>query len=57
MRGSVKEATAKAVLRLLDPLVRLLLKAGIGVGDLMTVVKVAYVSDLPAFFGPPIAWG
>jgi Family of unknown function (DUF6502) len=32
-----------AVLRMLDPLVRLLLAAGIGVGDFLALVKVAYV--------------
>jgi len=41
--GSLKAAVHAALLRLLAPLVRLLLAAGIGVGDFMAIVKVAYV--------------
>jgi hypothetical protein len=40
---SLKAAVQTAVLRMLDPLVRLLLAAGIGVGDFLSLVKVAYV--------------
>jgi hypothetical protein len=40
---SLKSAVQAAVLRLLDPLVRLLLASGIGVGDFLALVKVAYV--------------
>ncbi len=43
MRESIKDATGRAVLNLLDPLVTLLLKAGVGVGDLVALAKVAYV--------------
>jgi hypothetical protein len=32
-----------AILRILDPLVRWMLEAGIGVGDFLTLVKIAYV--------------
>jgi hypothetical protein len=40
---SLKAATHTAILRILNPLVRLLLVVGIGVGDFMATVKVAYV--------------
>lgn len=40
---SLKSAVRAAILRLLRPLVRLLLAAGVGVGDFMAIVKVAYV--------------
>jgi Family of unknown function (DUF6502) len=40
---SLKSAVQAAVLRLLDPLVRLLLASGIGVGDFLALAKVAYV--------------
>jgi len=40
---SIKAAVQAAVLRMLDPLIRLLLSAGIGVGDFYSLVKVAYV--------------
>ena len=43
MSESLKGAVRSAVLRLLDPLVKWLLAAGIGVGDFVTLVKVAYV--------------
>jgi Family of unknown function (DUF6502) len=43
MSESLKAAVRAAVLRLLDPLVQWLLEAGIGVGDLMSLVKIAYV--------------
>lgn len=43
MSESLKRAVQGAALRLLDPLAKLLLEAGIGVGDLMTLVKLAYV--------------
>jgi hypothetical protein len=43
MNESLKIAIHAAVLRLLDPLVKWLLEAGIGVGDLMSLVKIAYV--------------
>lgn len=43
MSESIKAAVQAAVLKLLDPLVRLLLAAGIGVGDFLALVKVAYV--------------
>jgi hypothetical protein len=43
MSESVKLAVRLAVLRILDPLVKWLLQAGMGVGDLMSLVKVAYV--------------
>ena len=43
MSESVKLAVRLAVLRILDPLVKWLLQAGLGVGDLMSLVKVAYV--------------
>ena len=43
MSESLKSAIRSAVLRLLDPLVKWLLKAGVGVGDFVTLVKVAYV--------------
>lgn len=40
---SLKAAVQAAVLRMLDPLVRLMLAAGIGVGDFHSLAKVAYV--------------
>jgi hypothetical protein len=40
---SVKAAINGAILRMLGPVVRLLLAAGVGVGDFMAFVKVAYV--------------
>jgi hypothetical protein len=40
---SLKAAVQSAVLKLLDPLVRLLLAAGIGVGDFQALAKVAFV--------------
>ena len=43
MTETMKSAVQSAVLKLLEPLVRLLLAAGMGVGDLMALVKVAYV--------------
>lgn len=43
MSESLKHAVRTAVLRLLHPLVKLLLEAGVGVGDFMSLVKVAYV--------------
>ncbi len=43
MSESLKSAVQSAVLRLLDPLVKWLLTAGIGVGELLTLVKIAYV--------------
>lgn len=43
MSEPLKRAVRAAVLRLLYPLVKLLLEAGVGVGDLMALVKVAYV--------------
>jgi len=43
MSESLKGAVRSAVLRLLDPLVKWLLAAGIGVGDFVTLVKLAYV--------------
>lgn len=43
MDASLKKSVQGAVLRLLDPLVTLLLDSGVGVGDLLSLVKVAYV--------------
>ena len=43
MSETLKAAVRTAVLRLLEPLVKWLLEAGIGVGDLLTLVKIAYV--------------
>jgi uncharacterized protein DUF6502 len=40
---SLKAAINAAILRMLGPVVRLLLSAGLGVGDFMAIVKVAYV--------------
>jgi hypothetical protein len=42
MSESLKAAVMRAVLRLLDPLVRLLLEAGIGVGEFHQLAKTAY---------------
>jgi len=39
---TVKAAVMHAVLRLLEPLVRLLLEAGIGVGEFNKLAKMAY---------------
>jgi hypothetical protein len=41
--SSLKAAVNAAILRMLGPLVRLLLASGVGVGDFMAIVKVAYV--------------
>jgi Family of unknown function (DUF6502) len=43
MSEPLKSAVRAAVLRLLDPLVKWLLEAGMGVGDFLTLVKLAYV--------------
>jgi hypothetical protein len=43
MSESLKSAVRLAVLRLLDPLVRWMLEAGVGVGDFVSLVKLAYV--------------
>ena len=43
MAESLKPAVNAATLRILDPLARFLLAAGIGVGDFLALVKVAYV--------------
>jgi hypothetical protein len=43
MTDTLKGAVRAAVLRLLDPLVKWLLAAGMGVGDLVALVKIAYV--------------
>lgn len=43
MSEPLKAAVRAAVLRLLDPLVKWLLEAGIGVGDLLSLAKIAYV--------------
>lgn len=43
MSESLKSAVKLAVLRLLDPLVKWLIEAGMGVGDLISLVKIAYV--------------
>jgi hypothetical protein len=43
MSESLKSAVRSAVLRLLDPLVKWLLEAGMGVGDLLPLIKIAYV--------------
>jgi hypothetical protein len=43
MSETLKGAVRSAVLRFLEPLVKLLLDAGVGVGDFMSLVKVAYV--------------
>lgn len=43
MSESLKAAIQAAVLRILEPLVRWLLEAGIGVGDFLSLVKIAYV--------------
>jgi hypothetical protein len=43
MSESLKAAVRLAVLRLLDPLVRWLIEGGLGVGDLVALVKIAYV--------------
>src|SRR6267378_3126885 len=43
MSESLKAAIRAAVLRLLEPLVKWLLEAGVGVGDLMALVKIVYV--------------
>jgi hypothetical protein len=43
MSEKLKSAIQAAVLRLLEPLVKWLLEAGLGVGDLQALVKIAYV--------------
>ena len=43
MSESLKHVVRAAVLRLLDPLVKLLLEAGIGVGEVFALIKTAYV--------------
>ena len=43
MSESLKAAVRLAVLRILDPLVKWLIEAGLGVGDLVALVKIAYV--------------
>jgi len=43
MSGSPKEAVRNAVLRLLMPLARVMLRAGIGVGEFTSLAKIAYV--------------
>src|SRR5580700_463496 len=43
MSESLKSAVRLAVLRLLDPLVKWMLDAGVGVGDFVSLVKLAYV--------------
>ena len=43
MTESIKVAVQAALLRMLDPLIRMMLSAGLGIGDFMSVVKVAYV--------------
>ena len=43
MGDALKRAVRSALLRVLEPLVRLLLEAGIGVGDVVSLFKVAYV--------------
>lgn len=43
MSESLKSAVRLAVLRLLDPLVKWLMEAGVGVGDFVSLVKLAYV--------------
>ncbi len=42
MSETVKAAVLRAVLRLLEPLVRLLLEAGVGVGEFSQLAKIAY---------------
>ena len=42
MSENLKAAVMRAVLRLLDPLVRLLLEAGVGVGEFHQLAKMAY---------------
>lgn len=51
MSETLKGAVRQAVLRLLEPLVKLLLDAGIGVGDFMSLVKVAYVKAASERYG------
>ena len=43
MTEPLKAAIQAAVLRILDPVVKWLLEAGIGVGDFMSLIKIAYV--------------
>lgn len=43
MSESLKSAVRLAVLRLLDPLVKWLMEAGVGVGDFVSLAKLAYV--------------
>ncbi len=42
MSETVKAAVLRAVLRLLEPLVRLLLEAGVGIGEFNQLAKIAY---------------
>ena len=43
MSQTLKSAILSMLARVLDPLVKILLEAGIGVGEFVTVVKTAYV--------------
>jgi hypothetical protein len=43
MSDILKQAVRAAVMQLLHPLVKLLLEAGLGVGDFMSLAKIAYV--------------
>ena len=43
MSDAIKQAVRATVLRLLEPLMKLLLEAGLGVGDFIGLAKVAYV--------------
>ena len=43
MSDALKRAVRTALLRLLEPLVRLMLDSGVGVGEFVTLLKVAYV--------------
>lgn len=43
MSDALKRAVRSALVRFLEPLARLLLDAGVGVGDVVSLVKVAYV--------------
>lgn len=44
MSDALKRAVRTALLRLLEPLVRLMIDAGVGVGEFVTLLKVAYVN-------------
>ena len=52
MSDALKRAVQSALLRVLEPLVRLLLDAGVGVGDVVSLVKVAYVKAAAELDGP-----